>query len=187
MRLGNSSHYHDQKNDASAALFKRYFGKKKFIACGPCTAAMGFEIGGWPIVCTPREQFSDSILMILNSPHNYNVLRGRRVLDYDKYPPNEVPQTYDVLGQILYKTDKACKFSWGISFDQIKNNFKNKITTMMCGKFPFGGHYVLATGYKDDKIIYDDPYKGYNLEMDLDFFEKKIRKIFNWRVDFFPK
>jgi len=190
--LGTKSQYYTQTNNAQVELFKDYFGNGKAIACGPTSAAMGFDIAGWPMdVFTPGEQPEDSILMIVHNPANLKLLEERRKIDYDKFPPNEVPQIYDVVGELIYGED-ACLFRWGLTYETIKENIIKGIPMMLCGNFPCGGHYVLAVGFDDEKkvIIFNDPYppqwkdkNGYNREMDMDFFESKILK---WRVDFLP-
>lgn len=190
--LGSEDKYYLQTNNAQVELFKDYFGKGKIIACGPTCAAMGFDIARWPMdVFTPGEQPEDSILMIVHNPANLAKIKARRNIDYDKMPPNEVPQVYDIVGQLLYNTNKACQFHFGLSFDLIKQNITKGIVMMIGGKFPCGGHYVLVVGFDEEqeKIIINDPYplqwpdkKGYNREMDLNLLEK----VGNWRVDFYP-
>lgn len=190
--LGNKIQYYVQTNNAQVELFKDYFKKGLPIACGPTVAAMGFDISGCPMdVFTPGEQPEDSILMVANNPKNLDKLRQVRDIDYDMYPPHEVPQIYNIIGQLIYDKE-VCRFEWGLDFDIIKSNIKNQTVMMICGKFPAGGHYVLVVGFDDEKrkIIYNDPYpdqwpdkNGYNREMDLEFLDNKIEK---WRIDFFP-
>ena len=177
----------------SIKLFESYFGRKNPIACGPECAAMGFDIAGWNMnIFTPGEQPGDSILMIFHNPHNLKLFEQKRKLDYSKFPPNEVPQCYEILGNILYK-ESVCKFSFGLSFEEIKDNIMQENPVMICGNFPAGGHYVLAVGFDDSnlKIIYNDPYPpqwkdgvGYNREMDMLFLQKKIKK---WKIVFLKK
>lgn len=191
--LGHKNKYYTQTNNAQVELFKDYFGKGKAIACGPTSAAMGFDIAGWPMnVFTPGVQPEDSILMMVHNPANLAKLKERRDIDYDKFPPNEVPQVYDVVGELLYGKWKACKFSWGLSFEIVRKNILHGIPMMICGKFPAGGHYVLIVGFDDERqvVIFNDPYppqwpdkNGYNREMDLEF----LSKMGNYRIDFFPK
>lgn len=195
--LGNKSQYYIQTNNAQVELFEDYFGKGKMIACGPTSAAMGFDIAGWPMdVFTPGEQPEDSILMMVHNPANLKKIKKRRNLNYDKFPPNEVPQVYDVVGELLYGKWKACKFEWGLSFEIIKKNIDRGISMMISGPFPAGGHYVLIVGYDDkekipeNRVIFNDPYppqwenrQGYNREMTLDF----LSKMHGYRIDFFPK
>lgn len=198
--LGSRKKYYSQTNNAQVELFGDYFNNRKMIACGPTSAAMGFDIAGWPMqIFTPGEQPEDSILMIAHNPKNLELLKKRRNINYNKFPPNEVPQIYDVIGELLYreyigsnKRIKACQFRWNLDFDIIKNNINNGIPMMICGDFPCGGHYVLIVGYDDDRnvIIFNDPYplqwsnkNGYNREMKINFLRKNIHK---WRIDFFP-
>ncbi len=190
--LGTNRQYYIQTNNAQVELFNRYYEKGKIIACGPTSAAMGFDIAGYPMdVFTPGEQPEDSILMVLNNPANLRLLINRRNLDYGHFPPNEVPQAYDIVGRLIWKKD-ACLFKWGLSFEIIKENIDKNIPMMIAGNFPCGAHYVLIVGYneKEKIIIFNDPYpnqwedkKGYNRKMDITFFEKNISK---WRIDFFP-
>lgn len=190
--LGKDTQYYTQTNNAQVELFKDYFKQGKMIACGPTSAAMGFDIAGWPMdVFTPGEQPEDAIIMVAHNPANLKKLQERRDIDYDKYPPNEVPQVYDVVGKLIYGKE-ACRFEWGLTFEIIRENINKGIPMMLCGKFPCGGHYVLAVGFDDEKkvIIFNDPYpvqwkdkKGYNREMDMSFFEQNISK---WRIDFIP-
>ena len=158
--LGTKYQYHNQLNNAQVALFKDYFNKKKAIACGPTALAEAFEIAGWPTdVFTPGEQADDAILMILQNPKNLKRFKKIRNLDYDKYPPNEIPQLFPEVGRILYEKE-VCRFEWGLSFEIIKDNILQGITMIICGKFPAGGHYVHAVGFDDEKqvIIFNDPY-----------------------------
>ncbi len=190
--LGTKKQLYTQENNAQVYLFDDYFGKKKYIACAPTICAMGFDIAGRPMnVFTSGVQPEDSILMMLHNPSNLKALKEIRDLDYDKYPPNEVPQVYDFVGRILYGVE-ACRFEWGLTFDIIKVNIDNRIPMMILVEFDTGGHYDLVVGYDDleKKIIYNDPYprrwidkNGYNREMDLAYFNKKVKK---WRVDFYP-
>jgi len=191
--LGLKNKYYVQTNNAQVGLFKDYFNKVKIIACGPTCAAMGFDIAGWPMdIFTPGVQPEDSILMMVHNPTNLKKIKNRRNLDYDKFPPNEVPQVYDIVGELLFGKLKACKFKWGLSFDIIKKNIDKDICMMISGKFPAGGHYVLVVGYDDNEqsVIFNDPYppqwpdkNGYHREMSLDF----LSKMHNYRIDFFPK
>jgi len=191
--LGDKTKYYDQSNNAQVELFKDYFNKTKMIACGPTSFAMGLDIAGWPMdIFTPGEQPEDSILMIAHNPYNLNLFKEKRDLDYDKYPPNEVSQIYDVVAKILYNSDNVCKFKWGLTWSIIKENIINNIPMMIAGNFPAGGHYVLIVGFDDSKktIIFNDPYKyqwrdknGYNREMDLNFLNDKISK---YRIEFYP-
>lgn len=207
--LGSRDKYYVQTNNAQVELFKDYFKNGKMIACGPESAAMGFHIAGRDMsIFTPGEQPGDSILMIMHNPLNLERFKKRRDLNYNEYPPNEVPQGYDVVGEILYGPG-TCKFKWGLNYDIIKQNINTGIPMMICGKFSCGGHYVLVVGYDEEKkvpvynkknklegyenqkmIIFNDPYpfqwvdkKGYNREMDMQFFNEKISK---YRVDFMP-
>ena len=185
--------YYSQENNAQVKLFERYFGSGKAIACGPTCAAMAFHMTWWPMdVFTPGVQPEDSILMMVHNPHNLKALKAKRDIDYDKFPPGEVPQVYDVVGEMLYSTDTACRFKWGLDFKIVKANIDAGVPMMICGDFPAGGHYVLVVGYDDDDdiIVYNDPYKkqwpdriGQRREMDASFFSQKIQK---WRVDFYP-
>lgn len=185
--------YYSQENNAQVKLFERYFGSGRAIACGPTCAAMAFHITRWPMdVFTPGVQPEDSILMMVHNPHNMDKLKARRDIDYDKFPPGEVPQVYDVVGEMLYSTDKACRFKWGLDFETIKSNINRQVVMMICGNFPAGGHYVLVVGYDDDDetIIYNDPYGkqwmdgvGQRREMSAKFLAEEIQR---WRVDFYP-
>lgn len=191
--IGNKTQYYIQTNNAQVELFKDYFDKEKNIACGPTCAAMGFDIARWPMnIFTPGVQPEDSILMMVHNPANLKKIKERRNLNYDRFPPNEVPQVYDIVGELLYGKWKACKFAWGLSFEIIKKNIDKNICMMISGKFPAGGHYVLIVGYDEEKkiVIFNDPYppqwedkQGYNREMTLDF----LSKMHNYRIDFFPK
>ncbi|MBN2536388.1 MAG: C39 family peptidase [Spirochaetales bacterium] len=190
--LGNKLQHYIQTNNAQVELFKDYFDRGKPIACGPTAAAMGFDIAGWPMnVFTPGEQPEDSILMIAHNPANLEKIKNRRNLNYDRWPPNEIPQVYDVVGELIYRT-KACRYMEGLSFEIVKENISKKTPMMVAsGKFPCGAHYVLIVGFDDEKevVIFNDPYppqwpdkQGYNREMNMDFF----KTLGNWRVDFLP-
>lgn len=191
--LGSRDQYYDQTNNAQVDLFNDYFHKTRIIACGPTMCAMGFDVSGWPMsVFTPGVQPEDSILMMLHNRFNLELLKKTRNIDYDKYPPNEVPQVYDVVGEILYGKYKANKFEWHLNFDIIKKNIDNDICMGIHGDFPCGGHYVLIVGYDDEKnvIIFNDPYppqwkdyNGYNREMTMNFFYDNISL---FRIDFYP-
>lgn len=188
--LGTKKQYYIQTNNAQVELFKDYFGQKKYIACGPTAVVMCLDIAGWPMeVFTPGEQPEDSILMIAHNPNNLKKIKERRELDYDKYPPNEVPQVYEVVCEIIYGVKNVCKLGWGLTYTIIKNNILQGKPMVICGKFPAGGHYVSCVGFDDEKgvIIYNDPYpdqwqdkKGYNREMTIDY----LNKMFKWRIDF---
>lgn len=189
--MGKKNQYYIQTNNAQVELFRDYFKQKKFIACGPTAVAMCLDIAGWPMdVFTPGEQPEDSILMIAHNPQNLKKLMKRRNIDYDKFPPNEVPQVYEVVTRAIFGKS-ACRLRWGLSFDDVKKNILADKPMVLCGKFPTGGHYVSAVGFDDEKkvIIYNDPYpdqwpdkKGYNREMDMTFF----KNLFNWRLEFYP-
>jgi len=191
--LGLKNKYKSQTKSAQVELFKDYFKNGKMIECGPVSAAMGFDISGWPMdVFTPGVQPGDSILMMVHNPDNLKKIKERRNINYDSFPPNEVPQVYDIVGELLYGKYKACKFEWGLSFEIIKKNINKNICMMISGPFPAGGHYVLVVGYDEERnlIIFNDPYppqwpdkNGYNREMDLDF----LSKMGNYRIDFYSK
>jgi hypothetical protein len=190
--LGTDYNYHDQTNDGSYNLLKDYSAKSKAISCYPNAFAGGLEIGQWPDVFTPGEQWPDSILMILHSGTNLSKWKAIRNLDYDKYPPNEIPQLYGWPGlpKVLYgDKGNSIVFKWGISFDIIVNAIKNKTCLHVAGKFPAGPHGVLITGYDDDReiIYYNDSYKkqysdkkGYNRTMTKQWMEDNIS---DWRIE----
>lgn len=189
--LGTRDQYYIQSDNAQVELFKDYFGDGKMIACPTC-AAMGFDISGRPMdVFTPGEQPEDSILMIAYNPANLAKIKERGDFN-DNTILNEIPQVYDVVGELLYGTGGACRFVEELSFEIIKKNIKDGIPMMAGCEFPHGPHYILIVGFDDDKntIIYNDPNpenwpdkEGYNREMDMEFFNEKIVKS---RVDFYP-
>lgn len=191
--LGWENQYYSQLNNAQVYLFDDYFKKKSSIACGPSSFAMGLEICGWPLdIFANGIQPEDSILMILHNPFNLETFKNERDLDYDIYPPNEIPQLYPVVANILYDNLNVCKFKWGITFEIIKYCIDNNICLMVSGDFPAGGHFVLIVGYEDDTIIFNDPYKlqwpdnnGYNRKMSLDFFECNIKNK-GYRIEIYP-
>ena len=181
--IGTKDQYYIQTNNAQVELMRDYFQKKRYIACGPTSFVAGLDISGYDMkVFTPGVQPEDAIIMLLHNPNHLGMWRAIRDLDYDKYPPNEVPQLYPGVGRILYKKE-VCKFSWGINLDIIKREIDDGLPVMVGGKFSFGGHYVLIVGYDGDRVIYNDPYplgyadgKGYNLELSPDDFERMISK-----------
>lgn len=190
--LGTRDMYHDQTNNAQVDLFSDYAGKARMIACGPTSAAMCLRIAGWPMeVFTPGEQAEDAILMVLHNRFNLPLYKKRRMLNYDTFPPNEVPQVYEVAMKIIFKSDQVCLYRPGLSFNIITDLINEGIPMMIAGKFPCGGHYVTVCGYDEEKqvVIFNDPYppnwpdkKGYNREMTVDFLNSNISR---WRVDFF--
>jgi hypothetical protein len=198
--LGSKDNYYDQTNNAQVDLFKDYFKKGKMISCGPEAFVTCLDIAGYPMdIFTPGEQPGDSVLMICHNRKNLPAIMKNRVLDYDKYPPNEVPQTYEVVAKLLYKDlpGTICKLEWGVNFAIIKKNIDKNIPMMLCGKFPCGGHFVAVTGYDDSKnlVKFNDPYplnwpdkKGYNRDMDLKFLQENIISIgnYNWRIEIYP-
>jgi hypothetical protein len=191
--LGTPDDYYDQKNNATVYFTEDYGERKRIVACGPESVAMGLDIAGRDMsIFTPGVQPGDGITMLMHNPKNLPALRARRKLNYNTYPPNEVPQLYDVVGRILYKED-AILYKRGLSFKIARANILNKIPFVICGDFPAGGHYALGVGFDDDgqKIIYNDPYdiqyinkNGYNRELTPEL--KKQYKIKNWRIDIYP-
>lgn len=192
--LGSKDKYYIQVNNAQVALFEDYFHNGKAIACGPTSYVMGLDIAGWPMdVFTTGVQPEDSVLMMVHNPVNLKKLKERRNIDYDKFPPNEVPQAYDIVSDILYGEKKPSKFVWNLNYKIIRSNIIKGWPMMMCGIFPAGGHYVTVVGFDDEKkvIIYNDPYpsqyadnNGYNREMSID--KLKSKNIFKFRIDFYP-
>jgi len=191
--LGTRDQYYIQTNNASAYLIRAYMGRIRFIACGPESAAMGFDIAGRDMnVFTPGEQPGDAIINIFHDPghlQKYINVRGDRKF-YEKYPPNEIPQAYPVMGKIIFGEDVS-SFEWGNSFAQVKKNILDKSPVMLCGNFPCGGHFVLCVGFNEitKEFIYNDPYPdqwpdkdGFRRRMNLKFIEKKLkgfRVVFN--------
>lgn len=192
--LGSRDKYYDQTNNGQYYLFADYYqDRPKSIACGPTSFAMGLDICGWPQdVFTPGEQPEDSIIMIMHNPFNLGKFQDARDIDYDVYPPNEVPQLYPVVAEMLYERDDVCKFNWGLTFETIKFKIENGTCIMVSGSFPAGGHYVLIVGYDGDNIIFNDPYpiqwddkNGYNRVMTQDWFEKHIKPN-GYRIEIYP-
>lgn len=200
-KLGEGIMY-SQKNNAQVYLFKDYVHgilhrmlkknqisqaiydliRKKlflFIACGPTSIAMGLHICGWPMnVFTKGVQPEDSILMMCHNPNNFDAFKKRRNLDYggDIWASNEIPQVYDVISDILYGPDAAaCRYRNGCNVNIIRENIM-KGTTMMVAS---GAHYILLTGFSDEKkkVYFKDPF--YN-RSEFDMINLPIS---NWRVD----
>jgi hypothetical protein len=170
-----------EKKEISQEIFS-IIRKKIFlyIACGPTAIAMGLHIGGWSMnVFTKGVQPEDSILMMCHNPNNLKLLKARRPLGYetDKWAPNEIPQIYDVISDILYGPNAgACRYKSGCNVDIIRENII-KETTMMVASGP---HYILLTGFSDEKkkIYFKDPFYLNRTEFDMDNLP-----ISNWRVD----
>ena len=189
--LGTRDQYYIQTNDGSVALFKDYFQKSKMIACGPNSAVMCADIAGWPQdVWTLHVQASDVLLMLFENPNNLNMWKAIRNLNYDVYPPNEVPQLYPKALELVYGKD-VCQFvEGGLSLDVIKAAVDEGRPLQICGKFPCGGHYVSCVGYDGDKVVINDPYpanwggNGYNHKIawtDLNvFIDKWYLKYFTY-------
>jgi hypothetical protein len=188
--LGTRDEYYVQTNNAQVYLFQDYFKVTRAIACGPTAAVMCADIAGWPMdLFTPGEQPEDSLLMVLHNPKHLPVYQEARDLDYNVYPPNEIPQCYPPALKIIYGKD-VCRFSYGLTPQIVKDNIDLGICMMISGTFPSGGHYVSLVGYDDVKqtFIFNDPYpnqwedkNGYNREMTLSWFGQNIQ---HWRVDF---
>jgi hypothetical protein len=157
--LGTGNEWNLQTNDGSFELLKDYGAKHRAIACGPNAFVSGLEIQKWPNLSAPGEQWPDSIIMIMHNTKNIKAFQNRRDIDLDKYPPNEIPQLYDVVADILYgKKGNKIRFKWGLSKEIIINAINSDICLMVCGDFPTGGHYVLINGYEDDNIVFMDSY-----------------------------
>lgn len=184
--LGSGNQYYIQTNNASAYLLRAYMGRIRFIACGPESAAMGFDIAGQDMsIFTPGEQPGDAIINIFHDPKHlpkYKAARGDDTF-YKKYSANEIPQIYPAMSEIIFG-EKVCSFHWGNTFEQIKESIDTGSPVMLCGRFPCGGHYVLAVGYdeKTGDIIFNDPYprqwpdkKGYRRRMSPEFQKKKLK------------
>lgn len=184
--LGTRNQYYNQTNNASAFILRAYRGRIGFIACGPESAAMGFDIAGQDMsIFTPGEQPGDAILNIFHDPKylpKYMKVRGNKKF-YEKYSANEIPQIYPVVSEIIFGK-KVCSFKWGKTFPQIRNHIDQDEPVMLCGEFPCGGHYVLAVGYDESTgdIIYNDPYpdqwpdkNGYCRRMPPDFQKEKLK------------
>lgn len=184
--LGSRDQYYIQTNNASAYLIRAYMGRIRFIACGPESAAMGFDIAGRDMsIFTPGEQPGDAIINIFHDPKHlpaYIDVRGDRKF-YEKYSPNEIPQIYPAMGKIIFGKDVA-SFEWGNTYSQVRESIQKKSPVMLCGNFPCGGHYVLCVGYNDkrEELIYNDPYpkqwadkNGFRRRMDQGFIKKKLK------------
>jgi hypothetical protein len=199
--LGVFADYCIQTNNAAVKFGERYYsydsnkdGKKekniKYVSCGPESAAMGLYVSGKvkhvETCCgltldIPGVQLGDTIMMGFHNPSNEPMFTARRPMDFSIYPPNEVPQYYDVLLNKmlgLKESDSACKFQYGLTFETIQFHISNNRPMMLCGAFPCGGHYVLCVGYDNRKtinVVINDPYpkqwkdeKGYNIEFVFD-------------------
>lgn len=188
--LGSKDQYYSQTNNAQVDLMRDYFQKRKYIACGPTSFVAGLDIAGWEMsIFTPGVQPEDSVIMLMHNPAHLGYWQSIRDLDYDKHPPNEIPQLYPGVAKILYKRDDVCKFSFGLTMAHIKNLIENGCPVMVHGKFSFGNHYVLIVGYDNDNLIYNDPYpygypdkKGYNRIMTPDFLDEQID---DFKIDFY--
>jgi hypothetical protein len=174
--LSKRQNYNDQTNDATVEWGRRYFGKNKMVACGMNALSEGLEISEWPMDKAPGAQFSDYLMMIFNNPHNEGYFEKIRHLDFEKYPPNEVPQLFPAATKLIYGKE-ACSFHWDLSFQKIIASINSGRPIIACGKFPAGGHYVLVVGYDENKIIFDDPYwpqwddkNGFNRKMNWEDF-----------------
>ena len=170
--------YYSQKNNAQVILGELYYKSKKFIACGPTSFVDGIHSCGWPMnIFTPGEQPDDSILMIFLNPNHLERFKQKRNLNYKEWAPNEIPQLYEVVGEILYKRKDVCKFEGKLNFEIIKNNIDKGI----CMQIAFPGHFCIIKGYDEEKgiIIYNDPYRQALMEMSKE-------KIFSWRIDIYP-
>jgi len=188
--LGTKDQYYNQTNNAQVELIKDYTGQKKFIACGPESLAMALDIAGWDMsVFTPGEQPGDSLLMVYHNPLNLKIFNQERKLDYDKWPPNEIPQLMGPVTELVFGERAAFFHSAGLNFQTIKDAINEGFPLVVSGNFPAGGHYVTVKGYDDDKgpqVIFNDPFppqwpdnNGYNRHMSWEEFDTIVSPYYN--------
>lgn len=186
--LGNKSQYNDQTNDALVEFTKDYTDKKKIVSCFCNSFADALETGHYPNVFTPGAQIPDILMMIMHNNKNLKLFLEARDINTDEYPPNEIPQFYPVLADILFgKGNHNITFGWGLSYGTIRQHILENAVVIGGGKFPCGGHIVPFKGFNDDRhtLNYNDSYpanyanrKGYNRIMDQEMF--KIMS--SWKV-----
>jgi hypothetical protein len=157
----DKSQYFVQTDNSSVSFFQRYFGRAKYVDCGPTCDAMGLAITGNDMdVFTPNAQPEDIIQVIYQNPKNMEYFLSVRDLDLTKWPPNEIPQYAPVVTELIYGEPK-CEFSWKLGFSECARRVLDLGQPIKkAGKFNTSGHFVLIVGAsKDGETLYmNDPY-----------------------------
>lgn len=200
-KINGITTYYSQKNNGQVELFQDYFFRilekiKKTatpeiisairqirkrlalnISCGPTAWVDGIDSCGWPLDrFTPGEQPEDSVLMIMMNPRNVKKFLKRRNIDTTRWAYNEIPQYYEVVGQIIYKQE-VCRFENNITFQK----YCGYIDRGCCVMFAIPGHFLIGKGYYQNNknfIIYNDPFREANMIMP--------EKTLSWGVVIFP-
>lgn len=112
-----------------------------------------------------RTQEGDYLADYFRTPANLKKFKKIRLLNYNKYPPEQVPQLHPIgLKEVFNLDSKFIKYG---TFDDIVKELKvgNVVELCMIDSNPLTpeatGHYVLANQYDDmlDKISFKDPAK----------------------------
>lgn len=154
--------YYSQNNNGSLKFIELFTKKKRVVTCGETALCTALSLAGRDVPDIKGVQPEDIFSMYFSNPHNIEDFLMIRDLDYNKYPPDTVPQLYPAAVRDIIGIG-CCQFSFGCDFIDIKNHIIIGDPIIACIKERYGGHYVTIKGFDDIKniIYYDDPNKGY--------------------------
>lgn len=155
--------YYTQTNNSIEAMLKKVGNPAEswLETCGPTSAVtIVHAVLGNADIITPggwRPQAEDVLTLFLNDPRNANAFRRiRKELNPEIWMGNRIPQYYGLAIPSLFGL--PCRFSYGITYDGVKDCIDRAVGVMVCLKKP--GHYVAVVGYNDQGLIFNDPWPG---------------------------
>jgi hypothetical protein len=112
-----------------------------------------------------RIQEGDYLASFFKEPRNWDEFRKIRLLNYDKWPPQQIPQLFPYGIKRVFGLNG--RFVKSITFDMIYKEIKRGNAVILCidKSNPLNpsssGHFIMANQYDDmlDKISFKDPAK----------------------------
>lgn len=182
--LGKPEFYHDQRNDASFELLRKYHAEAKAVNCFWNAVAFALEVTKW-INPNGKEwkkiQFPDYALMVQYNTKHYPLLKD----EYSWITPkeaklNEFPKYGVAIANKVIFQDTVMFYSGSsnsVNFDIISEQIKIG-TPVITSSHLYGGHFICFHAISNGKIGYSDSYNGnwLNWWTEKEFFENVKKK-----------
>jgi hypothetical protein len=179
----NEERYFTQDNNATEQIIKKKGIQLYLETCGTtsmanCIASIKDDEWLKNNFYFIKIQIEDYICDYMNDPHNYDVFKAIRNLDYNFYFGNEIPQLYPYTAKQLFNVD--AEFKNEKDFNKLIGYISNNQPIQLCFINP--GHFVALVGIDTDtkELIINDPWfrhyptGGFNHRLSIQEYDQNI-------------